>query len=51
MTETPEEQRQEFLRQLLEEDARDRRRLAARLTGWAVLVAALITVWWVAVHA
>jgi hypothetical protein len=50
MTGTPEEQRQELLRQLREEDARDRRRLATRLAGWAVLLAALATVAWVAVH-
>ncbi|WP_069887061.1 hypothetical protein [Streptomyces luteocolor] len=39
------EQRQEILCQLHEEDVRARRRLAARLTGWCLLLAALITTW------
>lgn len=43
MTQTPNEQRQELLHQLHEEDVRVRRRLTARLTGWCLLLAALIT--------
>lgn len=50
MTQTPDEQRREYLRMLREEDARERRRLAARLMRWAVLLAALATVAWVAVR-
>ncbi|MFE2993007.1 hypothetical protein [Streptomyces sp. NPDC059262] len=49
MSETPEEQRQER-RVLREKSARQRRRLAARLTGWAVLLVALAVVAWASVH-
>lgn len=45
MKRAPEEQRQELLRRLHEEDVRARWRLAARLTGWGLLLAALIAAW------
>ncbi|MBZ6250541.1 hypothetical protein KVH27_19435 [Streptomyces olivaceus] len=45
----PEDYRRELEQQLREEAARDRRRLALRLTGWALLLAALAVVAWVAV--
>lgn len=50
MTKTPDELRREYLRMLHEEDVRDRRRLALRLTGWGVLLASLLVVGWVAVR-
>ncbi|MFC9669728.1 hypothetical protein ACFRAI_36865 [Streptomyces sp. NPDC056637] len=49
MSETPEEQRQER-RMLRQEGARQRRRLASRLTGWVVLLVALAVVAWASVH-
>ncbi|SCD41038.1 hypothetical protein GA0115251_106928 [Streptomyces sp. TverLS-915] len=40
------EARQEYDRMLREEAARDRRGLALRLTGWVLLLGALLAVWW-----
>lgn len=47
---SPDEARQEYDRMLREEAARDRRRLALRLTGWVLLLVALLVVSWVAVR-
>jgi hypothetical protein len=44
----PEDYRRELERQIREEAARARRRLAFRLAGWALLLAALAVVAWVA---
>ncbi|MER6832676.1 hypothetical protein ABT320_01580 [Streptomyces cellulosae] len=45
---TPEDYRRRLEQQLEQEARRDRRRLAFRLTGWALLLAALAVVLWVA---
>ncbi|HZF92050.1 hypothetical protein [Streptomyces sp.] len=44
----PEDYRREMEQQLRRQEAWDRRRLAIRLTGWALLLAALAVVAWVA---
>ncbi|WP_416975636.1 hypothetical protein [Streptomyces sp. 4F14] len=45
----PEDYRRELDHQLQREAARDRRRLALRLVGWVLLLAALAAVAWVTV--
>lgn len=43
--EVPTDPREELARQIQEEGQRDRRRLAARLALWMLLLAAIITAW------
>jgi hypothetical protein len=45
----PEDYRRALEQQLTREAARERRRLALRLTGWVLLISGLAVVTWVAV--
>jgi TRAP-type C4-dicarboxylate transport system permease small subunit len=47
----PEDYRRELERQLQREAARDRRRLALRLTGWCLMLACLAVIAWVGMTA